>query len=66
MQITLNDRTLDITDTATLAAVLAEHVRMYGHMAVAINDRVIPRSTYADVRLSDGDHVEVVQAVGGG
>ena len=35
-------------------------------VAVAVNDRVVPRAQWADWRLSPGDRVEVVRAVQGG
>ena len=35
-------------------------------IAVAHNRDVVPRSTYADVALSDGDRIEILEAVGGG
>ena len=35
-------------------------------VAVAINTRVVPRSRFGEVRIADGDRVEVIQAVGGG
>ncbi len=35
-------------------------------IAVAVNRDVVPRSTFDARRLSDGDHVEILEAVGGG
>ena len=35
-------------------------------VAVAINAQVVPRSRFDEVRVQDGDRVEVIQAVGGG
>lgn len=35
-------------------------------VAAAVNDRVVPRSTWADVVLRDDDRVEIVSAVQGG
>jgi sulfur carrier protein len=35
-------------------------------VAVAINTQVVPRSRFAEVRIADGDRVEVIHAVGGG
>jgi sulfur carrier protein len=37
-----------------------------GGVAVAIDDAVLPRSTWATTLLRDGDRVEVVTAVQGG
>ena len=35
-------------------------------IAVAINRGVVPRSTFDSTRLSAGDRVEILEAVGGG
>ncbi|HEY8243541.1 MAG: sulfur carrier protein ThiS [Vicinamibacteria bacterium] len=35
-------------------------------IAVEVNGEIVPRSRYADMRLSAGDRVEIVGAVGGG
>ncbi len=39
-----------------------------GHkrIAVAVNRSVVPRSTFAQVRLAAGDRVEILEAIGGG
>ena len=35
-------------------------------IALERNGEIVPRSTYANVQLADGDKLEVVVAVGGG
>ena len=35
-------------------------------MAVEVNGEVVPRSRHASTALAEGDHVEIVGAVGGG
>ena len=35
-------------------------------VAVAVNRDVVQRSRYAEVSLAEGDHVEILEAVGGG
>ena len=35
-------------------------------VAVELNLEIVPRSTYAGARLTDGDRLEIVQFVGGG
>ncbi|MGC9270874.1 sulfur carrier protein ThiS [Acidiphilium sp.] len=35
-------------------------------LAVAVNDRVVPRSAWMTTRLAPDDQVEIVRAVGGG
>ncbi|GAA1405099.1 sulfur carrier protein ThiS [Oerskovia paurometabola] len=58
------------TVTALVAALLPELLGDTGDVprgvAVAIDDAVLPRSTWASTTLRDGDRVEVVTAVQGG
>lgn len=35
-------------------------------IAIELNDTIVPRRTYADVILHDGDSMEIVHFVGGG
>jgi sulfur carrier protein len=35
-------------------------------VAIALNGRVVPRSSWADTDLNAGDHVEIVRAAAGG
>ena len=35
-------------------------------VAVAINGEVVPRDSWADAKVAEGDAVEIVRAVGGG
>ncbi|MGB9873784.1 MAG: sulfur carrier protein ThiS, partial [Hydrogenobacter sp.] len=35
-------------------------------LAVSVNGEVIPKSKYAEVRLKEGDSVEIIHLVGGG
>jgi sulfur carrier protein len=46
---------------------LIERLEMKGRrVAVALNRDVVPRSAYGEVRISGGDRVEILEAVGGG
>ncbi|MFR7988972.1 MAG: sulfur carrier protein ThiS [Anaerovoracaceae bacterium] len=50
--------------------VLSEYLQESGYslkrIAVERNGEIVPRARYGDVRLCDGDTVEVVSFVGGG
>ncbi|SNZ15051.1 sulfur carrier protein ThiS [Hydrogenobacter hydrogenophilus] len=35
-------------------------------LAISVNGEVIPKSKYTDVRLKEGDSVEIIHLVGGG
>ncbi|NRA03994.1 MAG: sulfur carrier protein ThiS [Myxococcales bacterium] len=57
-------RQLDVPVTLRTLLSLLELERR--RVAVAVNDRVVPKSRFGEVRVSEGDRVEVIQAVGGG
>ena len=50
----------------TLLALLREAGLNARRVAVEVNQEVIPRSRHADHVLSDGDRIEIIQAIGGG
>ncbi|MFM2408304.1 MAG: hypothetical protein RL358_1046 [Pseudomonadota bacterium] len=56
--------------TFSSALNLAELIEQLGYtgkrIALERNGEIVPRSTYANVSLADGDQLEVVVAVGGG
>ena len=52
-----------VRDIAGLVAALGLDPRK---VAVERNLEIVPRSTYAQARLSDGDRIEIVHFVGGG
>jgi|GEM_PF-234436 sulfur carrier protein len=35
-------------------------------LAISVNGEVVPKSKYTDVRLKEGDSVEIIHLVGGG
>ncbi|MGC8852060.1 MAG: sulfur carrier protein ThiS [Hydrogenobacter sp.] len=35
-------------------------------LAISVNGEVVPKSKYAEVRLKEGDSVEIIHLVGGG
>ena len=67
IQITINGnpRSFD-ADISTVAA-LVEKLGLVGkRLAVERNGEIVPKSTFADVPLQNGDKLEIVGAVGGG
>ena len=63
----LNGETHDVDHTEFSIRALLERFELTGkRVAVAINSNVVPRSSFDDVFVADGDKVEVIQAVGGG
>ncbi len=66
IQIRLNGEPHTLS-TGLTAADLVEQLGLSGRrIAVEINEEIVPRSQHADTHLADGDHVEVVHAIGGG
>ena len=67
MRIHLNDTARELPSEATLADLARElGLAVRRGVAVAVNDAVIPRSTWPAHALSDGDRVLVIQATQGG
>ncbi|MBB3103433.1 sulfur carrier protein ThiS [Azomonas macrocytogenes] len=66
MHIQLNGEPYELHADQTLADLL-ERMELGGRrVAVELNLEIVPRSQYADTRLSEGDRIEVVHAIGGG
>ena len=66
MQIELNGQSRDAGDGLTVVALLQELELQGKRLAVEVNECVIPRSEHASHVLCEGDHVEIVHAIGGG
>jgi len=68
MRVVLNGEALDLRDGATVAdAVDASGApESRAGVAVAVDGEVVPRSRWSDDTLSEGQRVEVLQAVQGG
>lgn len=65
MDIQINQDTLRVADSATLAEALAT----YGAkppFAAAVNGQFVPKTQYAARQLAQGDKIDVVQPVAGG
>jgi thiamine biosynthesis protein ThiS len=62
----LNGEEREVADGATVATLVAELRLAPGRLAVEHNRRVVPKSAHGEVRLSEGDRLEVVSFVGGG
>jgi thiazole synthase len=66
IRITLNGEPRRIAAGTSVAALLASLDLPAEKVAVERNLAIVPRSTFADVQLADGDALEVVHFVGGG
>ena len=66
MQIFLNGQEHECAIETTVAALLAETGHGERRVAVEINREIVPRSRHTEHVLSEGDRIEIVQAIGGG
>ena len=66
IQLSVNGQARRLEPGANVARLL-EALELAGkRVAVEKNGEIVPRSRYADTRLSEGDALEIVVAVGGG
>ncbi|MBN7798702.1 sulfur carrier protein ThiS [Parahaliea mediterranea] len=66
IHITLNGSRTSVADATTLRQLVRWHSPEEPAVAVALNQRFIPRSEHGDVHLSEGDEVELVTPMQGG
>lgn len=66
MKITLNGESSTVEDGSTVADLLRSLDLAPVRVAVEVNEDLVPRTTFADATLRDGDRIEVVTFVGGG
>lgn len=66
VRLVLNGEAVERPPGTTVARLLEGLGLRRDGVAVAVNRRVVPRSTHDEHVLQDDDHVEVIQAVGGG
>ncbi len=66
MQVSVNGQTQQIPEHTSMSTLLDLLDLSERRLAVEINNELVPRSTFADHRLNDGDRVEIVHAIGGG
>lgn len=66
MKLLINGEHRQVDDDVTLIDLLKLIHASNEGIAVAVNDRVIPRSDWIRVDVKDGDRVEVIHAVQGG
>ena len=65
MRIVVNGESRSIGEKDTLAQLLSQLEMGNGRIAVELNGEIVPRSEFANHQLQDGDHLEIVQAIGG-
>ncbi|MAB99719.1 MAG: sulfur carrier protein ThiS [Pseudomonadaceae bacterium] len=66
MHIQLNGEPFEFPDGQTVADLISNLELTGQRVAVELNLDIVPRSQHASTRLSEGDRIEVVHAIGGG
>ena len=66
IEIVVNGNPRTIQNDATVAALLGELGMAARHVAVEVNEELIPRERHAECLLGPGDRLEIVTLVGGG
>jgi sulfur carrier protein len=62
----MNGNSVELADGITVAGLLDDLGRDGRGIAVAVNEEVVPRSTWAHVMVCVGDRVEVLTVAQGG
>lgn len=66
MRVTVNGQDRSVSSLLSIDDLVSSLVPARRGVAVAVNGTVVPRSTWAEVALADGDTVEVLTAAQGG
>ena len=66
MKLKLNGEAFELTSGTTVADLLSQMDLKVPRVAVERNRQVVPRATYSQVELQEGDEIEVVSFFGGG
>lgn len=66
MDIIVNGESRNIPDHSNMVDLLLILELAGKKLAVEVNLDIVPRSTYSDHPLQDGDRIEIVRAIGGG
>lgn len=66
IRVVLNGAPRELPAAITFTQLLEELELAGRRLAIERNGEIVPRGTYPEARLADGDRIEVVVAVGGG
>ena len=64
--ITVNGKQISLTSKMSVADYLEQNNYQIKRIAVELNEEILPKYSYSDTMLKDGDLLEVVTFVGGG
>ena len=66
MKLTVNGKEREVAATLTVRGLLEERGVRIDSVAVERNGSIVPRKTFADAPLAEGDDLQIVTFVGGG
>ena len=64
--ITVNGKQIQLTSEMSVADYLEQNNYQIYRIAVEMNEEILPKYSYSETMLKDGDRLEVVTFVGGG
>ena len=64
--ITVNGKQIQLTAEMSVADYLEQNNYQVNRIAVEMNEDILPKYSYSETMLKDGDRLEVVTFVGGG
>lgn len=64
--ITVNGKQIQLTSEMSVADYLEQNNYQINRIAVEMNEEILPKYSYSETILKDGDRLEVVTFVGGG
>ena len=64
--ITVNGKQIQLTSEMSVADYLEQNNYQINRIAVEMNEEILPKYSYSETMLKDGDRLEVVTVVGGG
>ena len=64
--IIVNGKEINLTKDTSVAEYLEQNRYQVKRIAVELNGDILPKYSYSDTMLKDGDRLEVVTVVGGG
>ena len=65
MDLLINGESTRLTEVSTLSDLIST-LQIDGRIAVEINKQIIPQSAFSRHKLTNGDEIEIITAVGGG
>lgn len=66
IKITVNNIAAEVADNTTVAEVAAANGVGTSGAAIAVNDRLVPRSRWTETKVNPGDNLVIIKAAYGG